>query len=314
MAEGSVFADELNRMLEVCSLSAEELVREVNRYGFPLPLRTFNYWLQGYFLPRSESAFQLVAILENICGVTDNRLSDALLEDLSSGASFVPGEFSQEEPTSDHSSKLLEGTRFSTTADSTVDWEANLIQKAVRDEVYLSADHTYARYRATVLARVPAAPNPTFFFQLLHEEGITKGGEEYFYDLSGIELKKQEISEENGMTVCAAQFALPDGVVPGDLYRFSYSWDEVSKKPMGRIGERLLPWTLDFYSCKVTFEGEISERTRYVTLEPSNDKEIEIPNDISVIRKANVLSMSMKNFGNVAGYFEVSPPIESGEK
>jgi hypothetical protein len=74
----------LNRILDSTSFSSEVIVSELNRQGFPLPLRTFNYWLQGYFLPRSESAFQLVAILENICGVTDNRLSDALLEDLSS--------------------------------------------------------------------------------------------------------------------------------------------------------------------------------------------------------------------------------------
>lgn len=188
--ERSYFAHVLNEVLERASLSVEDIVGELNKHGFPLPLHTFNYWLQGYFLPRSDSAFQLVAILENFCGITDNSLSDALLRDLSSGSSFVPGESAQ----SDLGAlpfDLKEKTRFTTVADRTVDWEANLIQKAVRDECYVSSDYKYVRHKATALTRVPAVPNPTFVFQIIYARGEEPGSDgQYFSDLSGIKLKK----------------------------------------------------------------------------------------------------------------------------
>ena len=152
----SRFASELNKLLGETSLSPEDVIVELSRRSFPMPLHTFSYWLQGYFLPRSESAFQLVGVLERIFGVSDNRLADALLEDLSSGNSFVPGESVQSAIIGD-APRRLEGTRFSTTADSTSDWEANLIQKVVRDEVRLSADLEYARYKVTILADLRAA-------------------------------------------------------------------------------------------------------------------------------------------------------------
>ena len=75
MAERSRFARELNAMLKETSLSAEDITVELTRQGFPLPLRTFSNWLQGYFLPRSDAAFRLVSALESICGVSDNRQS-----------------------------------------------------------------------------------------------------------------------------------------------------------------------------------------------------------------------------------------------
>ncbi|MBR6458725.1 MAG: hypothetical protein IKS49_01015 [Actinomycetaceae bacterium] len=296
-------------------MSPEEVVRELTMLSFPVPLHTFNYWLRGYFLPRSESAFQLVGILEHILGISDNRLSDALLEDLSSGSSFVPGEFVPSENIAmPPPPKRLEARRFSSTADESIDWEANIIQKVVRDELYLSADHKYLRYKVTILARVPSVPDPTFFFQILHEDGITTGREDYFYDISGMSLKKQDVFEENGMTICAAQFALPDDVIPGDLHKFSYAWDEKSEEPMVKIGERLLSWTLDFYSFAVTFEGGIPDGVRYVTREPVGDTEIEIPNNIPVMCEGNTLRVSTKNFGSIVGYLEVPLPTESRDK
>lgn len=224
MATNSRFAEELNAILEQTSMSAEDVVVELNKYGFPLPLYTFSYWLQGYFLPRSDSAFQLVGILENICGVTNNCLSDALLHDLSSSYSFVPGDSTQSDLVGSFPFEKVGNTGFSTAADRAVDWEANVIQKAVRDEVYVNAERTYTRHKAIILARVPAVPNPTFVFQILYLKGEDPGSDRRFYDLSGMTLRKQEIFNEGDMTVCAAQFALPDDVIPGDLHRLSYSW------------------------------------------------------------------------------------------
>ncbi|MBR6458717.1 MAG: hypothetical protein IKS49_00975 [Actinomycetaceae bacterium] len=307
--ERSYFAQELNDILAGISMTPEDIVRELNKQGFPLPLHTFSYWLQGYFLPRSDSAFQLVGTLEGICGITDNRLSDALLHDLSSGASFVPG--------ADASSELVgsvpsdASTRFATVADRMIDWEANLIQRAVRDEIWISSDYKYTRHKATVLARVPAVPNPTFVFQLIYEPYETVGGDDYFYDLAGIELKKQELFDEgDGIRVCAAQFSLPDDVVPGDLHRLSYSWDESSQIPREKLSERFLPWSLDFYSSTITFEGGVPDDIRYVVFMPMGEQEVEIDSDIPLIREGNTVSISTKNFGNIIGSFRYTAPVK----
>lgn len=301
----SQFAFELQTVLRSSSMSAEDVVAELNVHGFSLPLHTFQYWLQGYFLPRSDGAFQLVGILENIFEITDNRLSDALLHDLSSGDSFVPGNFSRSEAVGTFP-VAVENTRFSTVADRVIDWEANLIQKVVRDEVTLSPDRRRVHYKATVLARVPSVPDPTFVFQLLYDEDDEVAGDGYFYDVVGMELRKQEIfEEEDGSFVCAAQFALPDTVTPGDLHKLSYSWDVLTQTPKEKISERFLPWTLDFYSCSLTFEGRVPEDIRYVTLKPMGNQEIEVPNDAPVVRNGNTVSVSMKNFGTIIGYFDV---------
>ncbi|MBR5951068.1 MAG: hypothetical protein IKZ87_06510 [Actinomycetaceae bacterium] len=288
-------------------MTSENVVLELTRLSFPVPLHTFNYWLQGYFLPRSETAFQIVSMLENIFGLIDNRLSDALLEDLSSGASFVPGENIQKElaPFPE------EYKRFSRNADDEADWQANVVQKVVRDDVVLSADRKYVKHKVTILARVPPAPNPTFFFQISHKNDMKIARGDIFYDLSGISLKKCDVFEENGFTIYAAQFALPDDVVPGDLHSFSYACDEKTTEPITEICDRFLPWTLDFYSGKVTFEGGVPEGVRYVTLKQEGGREVEVPNDLTVTHYGESVSVSTKNFGNIIGYFEVPSSADS---
>lgn len=311
MAERSRFAYELNKMLDETSMSAEDIVEELNERGFPLPLRTFSYWLQGYFLPRSDGAFQLVSILENMCGMEENVLSDALLHDLSSGASFVPGEYVESETFGAPSRKSVD-SRFSSAAARAIDWEANLIQKAVRDEVSISADYKHTHHKVTVLARVPAVPDPTFVFQLLYEphERVVPG-DEYFCDLSGITLQKQEVfTQEDGSAICVTKFSLPDSAVPGTLHKFSYSWDEESDKPLNKLNERLFPWSVDFYSCTMTFEGGIPEDIRYVTYKAVDNQEIEVPCDLPLVCEGNTVSISVKNIAEMTGMFRYSLPSD----
>ena len=308
MAERSHFATELNRMLDETSWSAEDIVEELNRRSFPLPLRTFNYWLQGYFLPRSDGAFQLVAMLEEMCGVEENRLSDALLQDLSSGASFIPGEDTETEVFGSQSGSAEE-TRFATAASRAIDWKANLIQKVVRDEVTVSADFKKTHHTATVLARVPSVPDPTFVFQLLYGPHERVDGEDFFQDCSGITLQKREIfEEEGGSRICVFRFSLPDDVVPGTLHKFSYSWNEESDKPLEQVNERLFPWSLDFYSCTITFEGGIPGDIRYVTHKPVDGEEIEVPCGAPLIRDGNSVSISLKNIAELIGAFYYTVP------
>ncbi|MBR6458722.1 MAG: hypothetical protein IKS49_01000 [Actinomycetaceae bacterium] len=111
------------------------------------------------------------------------------------------------------------------------------------------------------------------------------------------------------MTICTAKFALPDDVVPGDLHRLSYSWDEKYRDPTEILCERVVPWVLDFYSSKLTFEGGVPDGVRYVTCEP-DEEEKEVPHNLRVVREGNSVSISTKNFGNIVGSFRVPPPAE----
>lgn len=298
----SRFADELNAVLENISMTPSEVVAALVDQGFPLPEHTFNYWLQGYFLPRFDSAFQLVSVLESLCDVSDHRLSDALLQDLSSGASFVPGDLASDSfvPTVP---KTL-GDRDSRFAllDGTVDWDADLVRKVMRDEVWVNSDFTHFRYRFTVLARVPSVPNPSLTVSVSYHEGYSPGGNEYIYDIEGAILGKQEIRKEDGVHVFGAQLYLPDTAVPGELHQISYARDAVSTQPHYEIAQRSFPWPLELYSCTITFEGEVPSHLEYVIQETSGEERVASPNEVFITQHDNQVRMVAKNFGNFIGY------------
>ena len=177
--------------------------------------------------------------------------------------------------------------------------------------MWVNAEYTSVRHTATVLARVPAVPDPTFIFQALCEPHETMKTENNFYDVSGMTLKKQEVFEEdNGLVALVTQFALPDDVIPGELHKLSYSWDEELDEPLEKINERFFPWTLDFYSCAVTFEAGIPEGIRYVTHKPIDGQRVEVPFDSPLVRDKNTVRMSMRGLGDLIGAFYYTIPSE----
>lgn len=312
--ELSYFARELNAMLDNTPFSAEVIVSELNRQGFPLPLRTFNYWLQGYFLPRFDSAFTLVDALESLCGVTDKRLANALIHDLSSGVYFVP-EDSRAYPFNTTLPAVMDDElkQALTVLDEKVDWSADLVRRAIRDHVYVNEDFTQFRHRVTVLAVVPDAPNPSLTISSIYEEGEHPISDNYFYDVKGAYLGKQDFYEEDGATIYGYQLYLPDTVVPGELHEISYTWDYVTPKPVPKLGERIFPWMLEFYSCTLTFEGGMPEHIEYVTYSSSEEKDNPVVSDIPMIREGNTVRIATKDFGHVTAYFRYSTSGIEGE-
>lgn len=308
-SQHSFFADELNRMLEKSSFSSEVIVGELNRRGFPLPLRTFAYWLKGYFLPRFESAFQLVDALENICGVTDNRLTDALLHDLSLGASFVPDRLDDQffVPTPPATMNDARSQRLKI-LDEKVDWSADLVRTAIKDDVYVNEDFTKFRHRVTVLAVVPDVENPSLTISSVYEPGERPIGDEHFYDIRGARLGKQGSYEEDGLAVHGVQLYLPDTVVPGELHEISYTWDYVVPAPVMTMGERIFPWILEFYSCTVTFTGAVPQDIEYVTFSSDEEKENPMPSGIPLVRDGNSVRIATRDFGLLTAHFRCSLP------
>ena len=103
---------------------------------------------------------------------------------------------------------------------------------------------------------------------------------------------------------------MPDDVVPGELHKLSYSWDEELDEPLEKINERFFPWPLDFYSCTVTFEAGIPEDIRYVTHKPVDGQRVEVPFDSLLVRNRDSVRMSMKGFGGLIGAFYYTAQTE----
>ncbi|MBR6458715.1 MAG: hypothetical protein IKS49_00965 [Actinomycetaceae bacterium] len=299
----SHFADALNGVLEKSSMTPEVIVHILNERGFPLPLRTFNYWLQGYFLPRNDTAFELVAILEDICGIQQSVLSEALVQDWVSGTSFVPGEFTQGSAAPPPAPKGTLESHFAI-LNAQIDWEADLVRKVIHDDVRINADWTRRWYKTMVLARVPSVPNPSFTVCVAYGDGDKPGGEEHFYDVEGARMGKQETYEEDGVVVFGMQLYLPDGVVPGEMHRISYAWDLVIPAPRNGTVERSFPWLLDYYSCSITFEGGTPDNLEYVMRDSEGNERVAEPHEVTFVRQENSVRMMGKNFGHHTGFFQ----------
>lgn len=306
MAKESRFARELNSMLSSVSLSAEVIVSELNRRGFPLSLRTFNKWCEGVLLPRFGNAFALIGLLGDICGVPCDRLANALLYDLSSplyaGAdSAVDAGLSAVTPSptilDDRYQKI-----YHTLLDEEVEWSADLQRRAIRDNVYVNKDFTQFTHRVTVLAVVPDTPNPSLTISSIYEDGENPLGDEYFYDIRGARLGKQNSYEEDGAIVHGVQLYLPEDVVPGAMHEISYTWSWEADVPTYKIGERFFLWQLDFYSCTLTFEGGVPSDIEYVAYDPEDKSDTSIVN-VPIVYDNNSVHIMMRDFGQRNAYF-----------
>lgn len=303
MTEGLRFARELNNMLSHVSLSAEVIVSELNRRGFPLSLRTFNKWRTGIFLPRFDDAFVLIGLLGDICGVSCDQLANALLYDLSSP-------LYSDDAVDTASSVLTQPTVldsrytkiYRTLLGEKVDWSADLIRKAIRDTVYVNKDFTQFIHRVTVLAVVPDTPNPSLTISSIYEDGEKPVGDECFYGITGARLGKQNSYEEDGAIVHGVQLYLPDDVVPGALHEISYMWAWEADEPIYKIGERFFKWQLDFYSCTLVFEGGIPRDIEYVAYNPADKSDTSVLS-VPIVRDENSVHVMMRDFGQTNAYF-----------
>ncbi|MBR6458716.1 MAG: hypothetical protein IKS49_00970 [Actinomycetaceae bacterium] len=307
-SSSSLFAQELKKCLSGAQLTPADAVEALNDAGFPVTDKTFSYWLQGYFLPRSEAAFPMIVLLESICNASGNTLSNALFYDLSSGKAFVPGESLSSDVVN-----LQVPRRPSKVAgyldnyfdhvEETTDWDADMIRKVIKDEVRISADYKTAIHKTTNIALIPQAPNPSMQVSWIYEEGDKPLDGEYVMDVQGARITYQEVDEDKGIVTFSMNLSLDDvDTVPGQLHTISYTWGNTYEKPRNRICGRIFPWELDFYSCTVIFEGEPPKDVGYVVLSPYEDEAGE-PLSVTPLEVTNgIAKMSAENFGEVSGY------------
>lgn len=304
----SLFARELNKCLKASHLSPADVVASLNDDGFPVTDKTFSYWLKGYFLPRSEAAFQVVASLEDICSIPANTLSNALLYDLSSGKAFVPGESLSSEvidlPAVKTPAKIAGylDDYFDAVEEAT-DWQADMIRRVIKDEIRISDDCKTAIHKTTNIALIPQVPNPSMTVSWIYEEGDSPLDGEYVLDVQGAYIRQQKVEEKGGIVTFSMSLAIDDAdIVPGQLHTISYTWGNTYSKRRNRIGGRVFPWELDFYSCTVIFEETPPALVEYVVLPPYEDSE----NDPLMVTpleiRNNMVQMSAMHFGEVIGY------------
>lgn len=262
---GSLFSQELQEALKQSKVSVQDAVQLLNNYGHAVPMKTFLYWLEGYFLPRHVDAFLLVETLERIFGIRDSGLRNALLDDLASAKSFVPPEYRttqgalQPHKVGDDREKYLESS------DDKTDWDEEIIREVIHDAVTINAERDYIHHRTTIFGRVPSGPAAFLNFPIIYEgEEEKPEPEKILYDVRGGKIVEQTLYEEDGILNVATRLALSDETISGALHRISFTSDFCNPNGYTRVAERFFAFPLAFYSCTVTFEGEVPDTIEYV--------------------------------------------------
>ena len=299
----SLFAQELRAALASSRMSAQTVVEQLNNRGYVVPVKTFSYWLQGYYLPRVRSSFQLVATVEKICGVKGKTLCDALLYDLSSGKSFLPGGSENvvvPELPADLGGK--EGVYFSA-ADSETDWDSELIREAIEDVTVVSADYLKMSHTNTIFGYVPVSNQPSLQVSTIygyHDNEELPDEDHMIYGITGASIADQTMYEEDGIVNAVTSLSLPYSVAPGDFHTVSYTCDYIFSSPSLSSGNRYFVFPLSVYSWRVIFEGEPPKRVEYVAF--SYDGEVEGEKIVTPIDvKDNAATVSLHDVHGFVG-------------
>ena len=297
----SLFAQEFQRALDSSRLGVQDVAEQLHRYGHSVSMKTFSNWLQGYFLPRHGEAFRLVETLEKTCGVRSGRLRDALLDDLMSGESFVPEGY-----------KAAQGVRvpkrvgdekpekFLEISDSQTNWEEEIIREVIHDQVVLNSGRNHMSNRTTILGRIPNSAAAFLNILLAYEKDEMPEQDSVIYDVQGGEIIEQNVGEENGLVNVSTRIKLLNDAVPGALHRVSYTYDALATNTFAYVADRDFAFPLAFYSCSVTFEGEVPDNIEYVfSLSGEGEKKTEIVTSLTPIE--NTVRVSYGNAFNGIG-------------
>lgn len=261
----SLFTQELKVALERSRIHVQDVAQQLSNDGHAVPMKTFLYWLEGYFLPRHDDAFLLVKTLEKIFGIKDGSLRHALVADLSSGQSFVPEEYREAQGVAMPNKVGDDREKYLETSDSQTDWDEEIIREVVHDEIVVNAECNYIRHRTTIFGRVPSGSAAFLNFPIIFEEKEEKPEpEKIIYDIHGGKIVEQTMHEEGDILTVNTRLALCDGTVSGALYRISFTSDFRVLGGFTRAVERFFSFPLAFYSCSITFEGDVPDDIEYV--------------------------------------------------
>lgn len=307
----SLFARELNRVLDRSNFAPEDVVRQLQSAGFFVFPGTLYEWCRGQSLPRAALSFQVAASLEDILGIPRGQLCERLLHDLFPFSVFAPDECTVPEIVtfpSESDSDVSDFDDFDTSSGDT-DWTIDAHRLVVKDEVRVSADYKTVVWNTTIGSLVPPVPQPSVEVGVKLRQGEVPYQGKFIFNVQGAYIGKESCVEDGGERVYTAHLILssPD-ITPGDLSFCSYTRGSTAQVEQTRLAWRFFRKSLDYYSATVFFEGEAPQSAEYVIESRYGNGETE-PSVVEPLEiRDNYIKIAVSDFGQEgqSGYIRCS--------
>lgn len=259
------FAQEFNKILTLSGLSIADVVKELKQRGFVISSSSLSYWRSGRSLPRKRNSFAIVDAIEEICDVPKGTLSTVLSNILSLGSnnsapfSVVSLPSDSNNPGSPENSRAI---------DNEIDWNFEARREVVNCFFTISADFLSMERYVLLLVR-PSSADKTYLHagSIWTEEDIPPTQPDFRQEnIEGATLDKTwfQDNEQGQREAETARLLLPP-CGSNELMRVAYSTGmAITKKPINETHGWHFLWPLRFYTCYVTFEGEVPHNIEWV--------------------------------------------------
>lgn len=259
------FAKEFNRVLTLSGLTVADVAKEMKKRGFVISSSSLSYWRSGRSLPRKKNSFAIVDAIEEICqvpkGTLSNVLSDILSLDSDNSAPFSVLSL----PPENDKAGTPEPSRD---IDKEIDWSFEARREVVNCFFTISADFLSMDRYVLLLVR-PSSEEKTYVHagSIWTEEDIPPTKPDFVQEnIEGATLDKTWFKDnEHGRREAETVRLLLPPYNANELMRVAYSTGAVvTKKPIYETHGWHFLWPLRFYTCHVTFEGEVPDTIEWV--------------------------------------------------
>lgn len=259
----SSFAKVLATALGDSSLPVAAIAAELADRGYPVDAKTLSAWQRGNTLPLHKAWKPAIAELDNILGLPEGALDNALRDDLQSARNsaavipFLP--FNSVDP----STQSSQASRHFHELDKEISWDNEAVRKTMSEKIILSEDLCSAEYRISLVVQLPAVHKPTVHLSTHYLKDLMPAeGDIGVYDVEGATIGAT-IEKDLGDAISrTTTLELPPGI-PGQMRQVSYAHHFVFPKPVTFTVDRVFSWPLLYYTCDVTFLGSVPDAPRW---------------------------------------------------
>lgn len=270
----SSFAIAFTTALENSGLPANAVAAELTERGYPVDTKTLSAWQRGNTLPLHKAWKPAITQLENILGLAESSLDKALHEDVysSMGATTTPIPLTPTEG-SHPTVTCTQARRHFRELDTSIVWDNEAYRKTMSETIVISEDFCRAESHITLVVQLPAVHKPVIHVSAhLDKNMVSAHDEDYIgvYDVEGATIGETVTKDLDDAVSKTTTLILPPGI-PGQLCQISYKQLFVYSEPMTSACNRLFPWPLLYYTCEVTFEGEVPDNPRWEVIIEMDD-------------------------------------------
>ena len=303
------FAQEFNRVLTLSGLSVADVVKELKQRGFVISASSLSYWRSGRSLPRKKNSFAIVEAIEEICDVPKGTLTTVLSDVLSLGSdNSTPFSIVSLPPENDKA-----GTpQASREIDNEIDWSCEVRREVINCFFTVAADFLSIERYVVHLVRPSQAEYSYLHAGSIWTENDVPPTEPDFTQkniegaiLDNTWVKKNEQGERVAETVRLRLFPK----YTNELMRVAYrTATEILKKPAHESDGWHFLWSLRFYTCHITFEGEVPEKIEWVmqTREKHGGQTITSTQVTRIYPVGNTVQITLENPPPATGWFRWS--------